>query len=84
MILIFKKCQILLVFEQVIFPVATLLHDFRPLVQRLPLVRKHDGGFLFQAEIASTRFLAVDRGLLDDFPPDFVLDPPTFELPDVG
>ena len=84
MILIFKKCQILLVFEQVIFPVTTLLHDFRPLVQRLPLVLKHDGGFLFQAEIASSRFLAVDRGLLDDFPPDFVLDPPTFELPDVG
>ena len=67
-----------------VFSVPTLLHDFCPLVQRLPLVRKHDGGLLFQAEIASSRFLAVDRGLLDDFPPDFVLDPPTFELPDVG
>ena len=42
------------------------------------------GGFLFQAEIAPTRLLAVDRGLLDDVPLDVILDPPIFQLPDVG
>ena len=67
-----------------VFSVTTLLHDFCPLVQRLFLVRKHYGGFLFQAEIASSRLLAVDRGLLDDFPLDVVPNPPTLELPDVG
>ena len=67
-----------------VFSVPTLLHDFCPLVQRLLLVCKHDGGFLFQAEIASSRLLAVDRGLLDDSPLDVVPDPPTLELPDVG
>ena len=64
-------------------PVPTLLHDFRPLVQRLLLVCKHDGGLLFKAEIAHSRLLAVDRGLLDDVPLDIILDPPTFQLPDV-
>ena len=62
----------------------TLLHDFRPLVQRLLLVCKHDGGLLFQTELASSRLLAVDWGLFDDVPLDVVLDPPTFQLPDVG
>ena len=36
------------------------------------------------AEIASTRLPAVDRGLFDDTPLDFVLDPPSLELPDVS
>ena len=62
----------------------TLLHDFRPLVQRLLLVCKHDGGLLFQTELASSRLLAVDWGLFDDVPPDVVLDPPTFQLPNLG
>ena len=65
-------------------PVPTLLHDFRPLVQRLLLVCKHDGGLLFQTELASSRLLAVDWGLFDDVPLDVKLGPPTFELPDVG
>ena len=67
-----------------VFSVTTLLHDFCPLVQGFLLVSKHDGGLLFQAEIAPTRLLAVDRGLLDDVPLDVVLDPPIFQLPDVG
>ena len=67
-----------------IFSVTTLLHYFGPFVQRRLLVCKHDGGFLFQAEITHSRLLAVDRGLLGDFPTDVVPDPPTFQLPDVG
>ena len=67
-----------------VFSVTTLLHDFCPLVQGLLFVCKHDGGFLFQTEIASSWFLAVDRGLLDDSPLDVELDPPSLEFPDLG
>ena len=48
--------------------VAALLHDFCPLVQRCLLVGEHNCSLLLQTEITSTRFLAVDRSLLDDSP----------------
>ena len=48
------------------------------------LVCEHNCCFLFQTEIAPTRFLAVDRGLLDDCQLNVVLDPLSLELPDVG
>ena len=84
MILFLKKLPVLLIFQQVVFPVPTLLHDFCPLVERRLLVCEHDEGLLLQAEIATTRLLAVDRGLLDDPPVDLVLDLPSFQLPDVS
>ena len=84
LILIFKKCQILLVFEQVIFPVTTLLHYFCSLVQGLLLVCIHDGSLLFKTEIAPSRLFVVDWGLPGDFPLGVKLDPLTLQLPDVG
>ena len=84
MILFLKKLPVLLIFQQVVFPVPTLLHDYCSFVERRLLVGEHDEGLLLQAEIATTRLLAVDRGLFDDFPVDVVLDPPTLEFPDVG
>ena len=84
MILFLKKLPVLLVFQQVVFPVPALLHDFRPFVQRQLLVSVHDEGLLLQAEIASAGLLAVDRGLFDDPPLDLILDPPSLELPDVS
>ena len=63
---------------------AALLHDFSPFDWRSLLVDEHNCCFLFQTEIASTKFLTVDRGLLDDSPLNVVLDPPSLEFPDVG
>ena len=57
LIFLFKKIAKLLVLQQVIFPVTTLLHYFCPLVQGLLLVCIHDGGLLFKTEI--TRVIIV-------------------------
>ena len=77
-----KKGQ-LFVLQQVFLSVAALLHDFRPFVQWCLLVGEHDGCLLFQTEITSTWFFAVDGGLFDDPPLQIVLDPPSFEFPDM-
>ena len=63
---------------------AALLHDFCPLIQRCLLIGEHNCCLLLQTEITSTRFLAVDRGLLDDSPLYVELDPPLLEFPDLG
>ena len=52
--------------------------------QSFHVFSSHNCCFLFQTEIAPTRFLAVDRGLLDDCQLNVVLDPLSLELPDVG
>ena len=80
--LIFKKGQ-LFVLQQVFLSVAALLHDFCPFVQWCLLVGEHDGCLLFQTEITSTWFFAVDGGLFDDPPLQIVLDPPSLEFPDM-
>ena len=84
LIFLFKKIAKLLVFQQVIFSVTTLLHDFCSFVQGLLLVCKHDGGLLFKTEIAPSGLFVVDWGLPDDFPLGVKLDPLTLQLPDVG
>ena len=84
LIFLFKKIAKLLVLQQVIFPVTTLLHYFCSLVQGLLLVCIHDGSLLFKTEIAPSRLFVVDWGLPDDFPLGVKLDPLALQLPDVG